>query len=56
MNHTATAYHEASHAVAFHRLFPEGRYGFVLTIVPNAERGTLGSHSAEELLDCTDEE
>ena len=56
MSRTKTAYHEAGHAVAFHRLFPEGRLGLDVTIVPNPDRGTTGSHSAEELFDCGDEE
>ncbi len=42
-----TAIHEAGHAVAFTRLWPVGRYGGPLTIVP--KDNTTGRHYAEEL-------
>lgn len=45
---TTTAIHEAGHAVAFCRLFPEGRIGGMVTIV--AGHGNLGAHSSEELV------
>ena len=51
---TPTAYHEAGHAVAFHRLFPDGRYGGTLSIV--RREGLLGTHSAEALWDYSEDE
>ena len=51
-----TAYHEAGHAVAFHRLFPRGRIGGSLSVEPDQQKGTAGRHSAEEMIFSLDED
>jgi hypothetical protein len=46
MTERLTALHEAGHAVAYVRLFP-GNYNFSITVAPNLEQGSAGSHHAE---------
>lgn len=48
MDKRKTAYHEAGHAVAHHRLFPRAQLRGELTIIPNQDENAAGSHTQME--------
>ncbi len=50
-----TAYHEAGHAVAQYRLFPEGRWVDGVSI-ERKDDGTLGRHTSKELFPHPDDD